>query len=133
MKEIMKTLVPLLIISLIAALLFCEVYGVVYAINVVSSFALLGAVAKLCQTKLKYKLSILKEVCDFKPPTTLDSVVLAVSRLIALPVIYLLYEQGHYYTLAFLLFVSYLVGLVASARDDQVWKYAQMSTGTGLK
>lgn len=89
--------------------------------------------AKSCKTKAKYKLSVLKEVCDFKPPTILDSVVLALARLIAFPIVYLLYEQGHYYTLSFLLFVSYLVGLVASARDDQVWKYAQMSTGTGLK
>ena len=133
MKEFMKSIVPLLILSLIAALLFCEVYGVVYVINVVSSFVLLGVVAKLCMSKLKYKLYVLKEVCDFKAPTTLDIVSLAVARLIAFPVIYLLYEQGHYYTLSFLLLVSYLVGLVASDRDAQVWKYAQMSTGTGLK
>ena len=133
MKEFMKSIVPLFIISFIAALLFCEVYGVVYVINVVSSFALLGVVAKLCMSKVKYRLLVLKEVCEFKAPTTLDRVSLAVARLIAFPVIYLLYEQGNYYTLAFLLLVSYLVGLAASDRDVQVWKYAQMSTGTGLK
>lgn len=133
MKEFMKSIVPLLIISLIAALLFCEVYGVVYVINVVSSLSLVGITAIALTSKGKYQRKLIKAISEYKEPSKWDNVFVAIGKFIAMPVVFLLYQQGHFYTLIFLVLTGYLIGLSNMRRDAQVWKYAQMSTGTSLK
>lgn len=127
MKEFMKSIAPLLVISLIATLLFCEVYGVVYAINIVSAFMLFGLAVIDITRKGGYQRKLIKTIGEYEEPSSLHNVCIALGKLIALPIVFLLYEQGHIYTLIFLVLTGYLVGLSHMRRDISVLKYASMS------